>query len=386
MLRAYALKTTAALGAIGALLWGVVAVQAAGADSTFQSIPPTNPGSGALFGVSLKSSTDIWAVGNRFLNSNTVIATLAEHWNGTSWQVTPTVNPTGNVDLFYGVANISPSNAWAVGYSDTGSGYQALIEHWNGTSWSRVAAPTAPSSSAETLNAVVATSATDVWAVGSHFDSSAGGFVGLTEHFNGASWSIVPSPFLYDAGQGTHVIPDLVTVTATSPTDLWAASSSGVQTAVFEHWNGTTWSVVTGPVNTATNIVAVSSVAASSVSDAWAVGHTRGFGRRAPTLPILEHWNGAAWSVVAPPTGANTELFTVATLASNDAWAAGYSFPTNALVVQHWDGASWSVVGVTTPAGSSINQVLQLSSAAPSTLVGIGRSDNNPLALLSTNA
>jgi hypothetical protein len=41
---------------------------------------------------------------------------------------------------------------------------------------------------------------------------------------------------------------------------------------------------------------------------------------------------------------------------------------------------------VTTPAGSSINQVLQLSSAAPSTLVGIGRSDNNPLALLSTNA
>ena len=378
MLRAYALKMTAALGAICALLLGTVVVHAAGADSTFRSVPPVNPGSAELFGVSLRSAGDAWAVGVRYLNSNTVIATLAERWNGTSWVVTPSANPTGNVDVLYGVANISPADAWAAGYSDTGSGYRALIEHWNGSSWRAVAAPTAPSSSAEFLYAISAVSATDVWAVGTHFDSSAGGEVGLIEHFDGTSWKIVPSPTLYDAGQ--HVIPDLDTVSAISSTDVWAATSSGVQRGVFEHWDGSTWSVVTSPVNTSTNIVDIQSVAGASKGDVWAVGHTRGFGRRAPTIPVIEHWNGTAWSAVTAPTGASTELFTVAALAANDAWAVGYNFNSPAgTLVQHWDGTRWTVISVPAVSGS---QILQLSSAAPGTLMGVG----NFAAVLSTNA
>jgi hypothetical protein len=378
MLRAYALKMTVAFGAICALLWGAVAVQAAGADSTFRSVPPVNPGSAELFGVSLKSAGDAWAVGVWYLNSNTVIATLAEHWTATGWHVTPTANPTGNADILYGVANISPADAWAVGYSDTGSGYRALIEHWNGSAWTAVAAPTAPTSSAEFLYAVSASSSTDVWAVGTHFDSSAGGEVGLIERFNGTSWSIVASPSLYDAGQ--HVIPDLDSVTAISSSNVWAATSSGVQRGVFEHWDGSSWSVVTGPVNPSVNNVTIQSVAGTSSGDVWAVGHTRGFGRRAPTVPVLEHWNGTAWSDVLTPTGASTELFTVAALAANDAWAVGYNFNSPAgPLFQHWNGARWEVVGVAAASGS---QILQLSSASPGTLMGVG----NFGAVLSTNA
>jgi hypothetical protein len=318
-----------------------------------------------------------------------VIATLAEHWNGITWQVTPTVNPTRNVDLLNGVADISPANAWAVGYSDTGSGYVALIEHWNGNSWSRVAPGTSPTSSGEQLSAIAAVSANDVWAVGTHFDTSAGGFVGLTEHFNGTSWGIVPSPFLYDAGLGQHVIPDLDTVSATSSGNVWAATSSGVQTAVFEHFDGTQWNVVTGPVNISVNNVTIGSVATTGPRDAWGVGKTTGFGRRAPTNPLIEHFNGTAWSVVPNPSGRSTQLFSVAALATSDAWAVGTDYAMNAgLVVQHWDGTSWSLVAIQSPPGSTFNQILQLSSAAPSTLVGVGRTNagNGLLGLLGTNA
>jgi hypothetical protein len=175
------------------------------------------------------------------------------------------------------------------------------------------------------------------------------------------------------------VIPDLDTVTAISSKDVWAATSSGVQQGVFEHWDGSTWSVVTSPVNTSTNIVNIQSVAAASTGDVWAVGHTRGFGRRAPTLPVIEHWTGTAWSNVTPPTGAYTELFTVAALGVNDAWAVGYNFNPQGPLVQHWDGTSWTVISVPAASGS---QILQLSSAAPGTLMGVG----NFAAVLSKNA
>ena len=122
MLRALVARIVAALGVAAVLVSGAPMALAAGADTTFRSIPPVNPGSAALLGVSLRSASDAWAVGVRYLNMNTVIATLAERWNGTSWQITPTVNPTGNVDVLDAVANVSPASAWAVGYSQDGAG------------------------------------------------------------------------------------------------------------------------------------------------------------------------------------------------------------------------------------------------------------------------
>ena len=55
------------------------------------------------------------------------------------------------------------------GYND-GTIEKTLILHWNGAKWAQVASPTPSSSSI--LNAVAASSASNVWAVGRFTDDS----------------------------------------------------------------------------------------------------------------------------------------------------------------------------------------------------------------------
>src|SRR2546426_3450538 len=65
-----------------------------------------------------------------------------------------------------GVTAISPSDVWAVGYTQATSSFGPLLEHYDGTAWSVVPGP--PSSHA-TMTAVAASPSTDVWAVGYHY-------------------------------------------------------------------------------------------------------------------------------------------------------------------------------------------------------------------------
>jgi hypothetical protein len=75
--------------------------------------PKVNPAS-TLAGVVAISATDVWAVGNNGGGSNG--QALIEQWNGTSWNVIPSVEAQGSVQgRFLGVAAITASNVWAVG-------------------------------------------------------------------------------------------------------------------------------------------------------------------------------------------------------------------------------------------------------------------------------
>jgi hypothetical protein len=150
----------------------------------------------------------------------------------------------GNRSLFT-VAPLSPSNAWAAGIT-TSLGTQALIEHWNGKRWAT--SPT-PAMTASGINALAAISATDVWAVGyaGQGATSAGGvnYKTLVEHWNGASWEVIPSP--NPAGTKSNA---LVGLTAISPTDVWAVGYTligSTRLGLTEHWNGSAWTVVASP-------------------------------------------------------------------------------------------------------------------------------------------
>ena len=59
--------------------------------------------------------------------------------------------------------------------------------------WSVVLSPN-PSAYANILKAVAAVSASDVWAVGSYYNSQKGVMETLIEHWDSTSWSVVPSP------------------------------------------------------------------------------------------------------------------------------------------------------------------------------------------------
>jgi hypothetical protein len=92
----------------------------------------------------------------------------------------------------------------------------------------------------------------------------------------------------------------------------------------------------------------LSSVSASSASDAWAVGKLTGSGYSAG-LQLAVHWNGSAWSVAANAAGVTSGVLNgVATLSPTNAWAVG-TIGKYTQLVQHWDGTAWSVVTVPNP-------------------------------------
>ena len=88
-----------------------------------------------------------------------------EHWDGTSWTVVPSPNPNpqGNNSLG-AVAAISATDIWAAGLQLKGP----FTEHWDGASWSIVATP----SGVRSITGMAASSAGTVLAVGQGTDGS----------------------------------------------------------------------------------------------------------------------------------------------------------------------------------------------------------------------
>jgi hypothetical protein len=196
-----------------------------------------------------------------------------------------------------------------------------------------------------------------------------------------ATWSTVrvpkpPSPTTAAlAHLGVASVPEgLATMAAVSSSDIWAVGAftrgeaKAQVTTLIEHWDGTRWSVVGAPHDTASTPsgqpgALLSGVAATSSHDVWAVGAVARAERsdngneRDLDQTLAEHWDGNRWSVV--PVAAETPddtLVGVSARSSSDVWAVGASNHTvdpnvsfMTPLVEHWDGARWSVVHVPTP-------------------------------------
>ena len=135
----------AASALAGLPLQGAARAVASGG-AIWQIVPSPDPGTfPTLVAVGASSASDAWTVGHYANSTNSAYFSLAEHWNGSGWAVVPTPNPFGTENILTAVADLSPANAWAVGYSvDTSNYYnpvyQPLIEHWDGTGWTAVPA------------------------------------------------------------------------------------------------------------------------------------------------------------------------------------------------------------------------------------------------------
>ena len=75
------------------------------------------------------SSADVWAAGYFCCEPGGSI-TLVEHWDGIQWSVIPSPNPSTNNNYLKGVAALSSSDLWAVGYYG-GAIWQTLSEHYS---------------------------------------------------------------------------------------------------------------------------------------------------------------------------------------------------------------------------------------------------------------
>ncbi len=189
----------------------------------------------AVNSVSCSSNTACTAVGSGSKPDGPAI-TLAARWNGTTWAIQPTPNPAHAAgSSLSGVACSSPSNCTAVGSSDSVDGYSTatLIERWNGTSWSIQPTPNPSRETRNLLWAVSCSSTKACIAVGSTaYHTHSRRTVTLAERWNGTTWTIQPTP----NPKGAQ-FSELKSVSCASPTVCTAVGNSDGQVALVERYS-----------------------------------------------------------------------------------------------------------------------------------------------------
>jgi hypothetical protein len=258
---------------------------------------------------------------------------------------------------------LSPTDAWAVGATyDANSGrFHTLAEHWNGSTWTVVSTPN-PGPLGQQLVAVAANSTSDVWAVGQFKINTSGVAATLTEHWNGSTWTAVPSPNV--AGTNSSGLDGVV---ANGKKNVMASGAfncnTGICQTLTERWNGTKWKIIPSP-NVNSNSNPLNTITSNGANDVWALGD---YYTGTTFNTLAEHWNGSAWSIVPSANMGFTALIGSAAVNTNDVWAVGewqngsffnpYSM--------NWNGTSWSSVAV--PTVGSNGSILQGASNIPGT-------------------
>ncbi len=311
------------------------------------------PGTGAddiLLGSDCANAMQCWAVGVSITGisaPNSFFAPIVEAWNGTGWTLQPQPPlPAGQGGGFFDVSCLSGSDCWAVGTvidvtSGNGNPMGTLIEHWNGGAWTIVPSPdpTTPGTTGAILQSVDCTSSTDCVAVGYSTEVGGSGLnVGqLIEQWDGASWSIVPGG---STGQPFDMLTGVDCLTAS---DCWAVGNAGPtpqspnflpifpnavgDQGLIEHWDGAVWSVVPSVSESSPNGGYLYGLSCTGPSDCWASGSTTDDTGLASGL-LMEHWDGSSWSdqsgsVPEPAPGGPAILSGISCVGTAQCWAVG---------------------------------------------------------------
>lgn len=207
-------------------------------------VPSPNMGSNAntLIGVDALRSDLAWAVG--YYRQGSARRTLVLRWNGTQWSTVPSPNPGTSSNTLLDVAAIAANDAWAVGHKSNGEGYRSLIVHQDGNGWDEVGVPSFGTGD-NVLTGISAVSANDIWATGYYVEGK--NHKTLTLRYDGTSWRRVPSV------NAAGTITALRDIDASSSTNAWAVgleyqSDRKRYTASTQHWNGASWSALPSAV------------------------------------------------------------------------------------------------------------------------------------------
>lgn len=305
----------------------------------WQALFPSYPASFnvTINGIAAIRDSDVWVVGSAYTSPSTVIP-LAARWDGRTWHMLPSISSSGFTQ-FFGVTALASDNVWAVGSIFGGDFTQTLIAHWNGSTWMRVRSPNVADENNQ-LTSISALSANDIWVVGTS-NGYQGSLLTLTEHWDGSHWSIVPSP------NPSHTANALSSVAAASSNDVWAVgtlrptpppttliSSEGYKSArdrvtietngLIEHWDGQSWQVVSFPKLGQHQILV--SISAYSSQDVWAAGiFVVDTDQGQVWHGLLLHWNGAAWQSTEDSHA--QYISNIATSAAGGLWSVGLTIP-----------------------------------------------------------
>jgi len=380
--------------------WATSAVPAAPSDV------PIAPGGieTHLADVSCVAANDCWAVGHS--NNNGAVQDAANQdfvlrWNGTAWLPGPALpEPTATFGgTLRSIHCPTSARCWAVGQVTPAEQIHERMATWDGSAWSSVAAPAATAVSSNRLLDVTCVAVDDCWGVGSYFYGQLGRT--LTQHWNGETWSVVPSPNTAEDRYNS-----LTSVSCLAPDDCWAVGNTSSWNQNYRqpmalHWDGTAWSLsdpIPVPVHRATKALdenlgtvdvieqaTLQSIDCAAVNDCWGVGMLETMAVTSVSIvpthskPFFVHWDGVAWQ---PMIGLGQELspmtesiiYDVDCISPTDCTAVGqqfarfeYNFLAGAdarTLIAHWDGVAWTAVA-SPNVGPHINQLYAVACSAP---------------------
>lgn len=183
-----------------------------------------------LTSVSASSPNDVWSVGAWDDEDQT--GSFVEHWDGHAWSLIPTPKSVDRMSAeLRSVVAISPTDAWAVGQLSKrlgGWATKTLAEHWDGRTWSVTPLPSAPPGTLTWLNGIAASGDDDVWAVGGEYDGESNRIA--TAHWNGTSWTQSTLK-----ARSEELWPPAVAYVPGTAGDFWAVGNSGRHPTIFFH-------------------------------------------------------------------------------------------------------------------------------------------------------
>jgi hypothetical protein len=212
------------------------------------------------------------------------------------------------------------------------------------------------------LNAISSSSSSDMWAVGAS-----------TIHFDGQTWTAFVTPDV--SGGGTSALTGVADL---SPDNVWAVGYIDQYTvgqnpsAIIEHFDGTNWQIFSSPQFPSSDQVFLRSIAALSSTDIWAGGSDF---EDPYEFPLLEHFDGTAWTQFSPPT-TDCDVSGISADASNDVWAGGVTLG-GATCILHYDGSTWQVVD-SPNACCGLNYLFGVIALAPNNVWATGWYIQNP--------
>ena len=349
------LRLTAASGAIlCAALWSATPAGASTAWRVQQVPAPANSGA-QLLGVSCPAPGICFAVGDSTDLTTGAQSVLAERWASGQWTIQPTPSPgTGGVGQLTGVSCLSATDCTAVGIDSTpAAANSTLVEHWDGTSWTVVPSPDPAGTSITDFVGVSCPSSTSCTATGLYDvqTGTSGHEAPLAEHWDGTSWTIqhVPVP----AGATSAALDG--GVSCLSATDCIAVGTAGFSGTpantqpLAERWNGTSWTIQATPALPAGAYNPhLSSVSCTSPARCTAIGGYLANGSAETSL--AERWNGTAWTIQSGVAPAGTGLESVSCTSSVSCTAVGITGAfTVTSVADHWNGTSWTLQSMPVP-------------------------------------
>ena len=179
----------------------------------------------------------------------------------------------------------------------------------------------------------------------------------------------------------------LLNTTCANAWDCWTVGAiipevqNAKPLALAEHWDGSSWSDVSGVQPPGQQASVLYDVACVTSSNCWGVGGQQTTLQGNDPTVLMEHWNGAGWSVAtAPPIGGL--LFSVSCTAASNCWAVGatldpVSGDTVGSLAFHWNGSSWTTAAI--PAsGRSADQLSSVNCINATDCWAVGTASANP--------